>query len=192
MSRLFLSLVLLGLLWAVGFLLFVSRIPAATIDEPFKADGVVVFTGGPARVTAAMAVFEKGAGARLLISGVNPDTSREQLAQVWTGEPDQFECCVDLGMNAQTTEGNADELLEWAQNNKFERVILVTSDYHMPRAIATVQGRVSDVKIVPHVVPSGYLDSSGRPGSANAWRVIAGEYSKFIAARVKAFFSAKR
>ncbi len=187
MQRLFLSLILAGLIWAIGLSLFISRIPAPFDQTAPRGDGVVVYTGGGARLTAAMEIFMNGAGDRLLISGVHPETSRARLSEIWPGEPETFDCCVDLGHDAETTEGNADELKNWAKDNGFDTIILVTSDYHMPRALATTNGRIADVEIIPYVVSSGYLLTDGRPASANAWRVLAGEYSKFLLARAKAF-----
>jgi len=190
-QRLVLSFVLLALIWAIGLTIFIARIPAAATDaEPVpKADGIVVFTGGGARLTAAMTVFSDGGGERLLISGVNPEISRARLAELWQGDPAQFDCCVDLGLEAQTTQGNAEELRDWAHNHRYDVIILITSDYHMPRALAAANSRLQGIAIIPFVVSSGYLDDRGRPVSRRAWRNLAGEYTKFLLARGKALFA---
>ena len=189
MQRLVLSFILVGLIWAIGLALFVARIPAVSETKSSTGDAIVVYTGGRARLTTAMSLFTDGQEQRLLISGVHPDTSRAQLAELWVGDPARFECCVDLGHSAQTTDGNAAELAQWAQQHGFRRIVLVTSDYHMPRAMAVTARGAPDVEIVPHVVGSGYLDEGGRPASTNAWRVLAGEYTKFLLARGKGFIT---
>lgn len=186
MQRLLLSAILLALLWAIGLTIFVGHIPSVSTGVAPQGDAIVVYTGGGARLTAAMSLFQDGEKERLLISGVHPDTTRARIAEMWTGDAAQFNCCVDLGHAARTTEGNAAELAEWARTHEFRNVVLVTSDYHMPRAMAATQTGAPAVTITPYVVSSGYLDDNGRPSSINAWRVLAGEYSKYLLAEAKA------
>ena len=190
MRRFFFGLSFIGLAWLGGLTAFVAGLPGPDAAPAGESDGVVVYTGGGgARIAAAMTLFADGTGERLLISGVHPDTSKERLAALWNGAPDIFACCVDLGRKARTTEGNAEEAAEWARAHDFRNVVLVTSDYHMPRAIAATKARLNDATVTPYVVASGYLNGKGWPVSAEAWRKIAGEFGKFILARVKALFS---
>lgn len=194
MQRLIMGVVLLALVWTGGLMIFIGQLPRPTGNAyggSAHDAGVAVYTGGGgARISAAMAIFADGAGERLLISGVHPDTSRARLAEFWTGSPDLFECCVDLDRKALTTEGNAQELSAWAQTHEYERIILVTSEYHMPRAVATTKARMPDAVLTPYPVASGYLDGEGRPVSLKAWEELAGEYMKFILAHIKAAFAA--
>ena len=108
---------------------------------------------------------------------------------MWPGAPEKFDCCVDLGLRAQTTTGNAAELRDWASSHGFSSLILVTSDYHMPRALLETRASLPDVKITAHPVTSGYLDDSGKPASLAHWSNLAIEYSKYLAVRVKTLFS---
>lgn len=191
MQRLFIGFILfLALVWAAGLFLFINSLPSPATDAPPKSDGIVVFTGGGgARIAAGMQIFEKGGGDRLLISGVNPGTSRARVNDFWTGEQDLFDCCVDLGREALSTEGNAAEVSVWALENGYTSIVLVTSEYHMPRAITATKSRMPDVMISPYAVASGYIDEKGRPSSMEAWRKLSGEYSKFLIARVRSFFA---
>lgn len=190
MRRLIYGVVLICLAWMVGLAAFVAGLPKPAAAAAGEYDGVIVYTGGGgARIAAAMTIFADGAGQRLLISGVHPDITKERLVGLWKGAPEMFDCCVDLGHRARTTEGNASEAAEWALAHDFRRVVLVTSDYHMPRAVAATKARLKDAEITPYVVESGYLDEKGRPASPDAWRKIAGEYGKYVLARAKALFS---
>jgi len=189
-KRFIIGLIAIGIAWSVGFAAFLRALPAPEASAVDKADGVVVFTGGGgARITAAMNIFAGGAGERLLISGVNPETSKAQLYDLWVGAPQMFQCCVDLGRKARSTEGNAAEAAEWANANKFRHMILVTSDYHMPRAIVVTKARMPGADITPYAVRSGALGESGWPVSFGAGRRLAGEYGKYVVARVKAKFA---
>lgn len=192
MKRFFSILAGMVVLWAGGFILFLSKLPPPTTATPapteqIGADGVVVFTGGGGiRISTAMALFADGAGQRLLISGVHPDTSAARLSEFWVGPKERFDCCVDLGRAALTTEGNAAELRDWAVSHNYKNIILVTSEYHMPRALAVTRARMPDAAITPFPVSSGYLNAKGGPASAGAVLPLAGEYTKFLLARIKA------
>lgn len=183
------GLVLFAILaWAAGLAVFVAKLPGDGGPEGARADGVVVYTGtGGARILTGMTLLGEGAGERLLISGVNPDISRDELARLWPGEPARFECCVDLGRDAESTLGNAIEVRDWAQTHGFSSLILVTSDYHMPRAVLETREQLPDAEIVAWPVRSGYLDERGMPASGEALRQLAAEYTKFLAVRVKAW-----
>lgn len=192
MQRLILGFILVSLIWGIGLAVFINGLPAPSQSAPARAEAIAVYTGGGgARIVAGMALFSDGAGDRLLISGVHPDTSRARVAEFWKGAPEQFDCCVDLGREALSTDGNAAEVSQWVNQHVFSSIVIVTSDYHMPRALAASRSQMPDVTLYPYVVASGYLDSDGRPNSLRAWRALAGEYSKFLLARVKAALSFK-
>lgn len=187
MQRLFTAALFVALAWSAGLLVFISGLPEPAKERPAPADGVVVFTGGGDRVSAAMNLLNDGAGKRLLISGVNPNVPRPDLAQMWPGDPELFECCVDLGFEAQSTVGNAYELGAWTREHGYRSLILVTSEFHMPRALIETRERLPEVDITPYAVASGHIGPDGRPHTAADWRRIGGEYTKYLAARVKTF-----
>lgn len=185
MQRLITAILFVGLAWAAGLVVFVSGLPAPQTAPPAPADGVVVFTGGGDRVATAMELLNGGAGKRLLISGVNPDVKKPELAEMWRGDPALFECCVDLGLEARTTEGNASELGAWMRSHDYRSLILVTSEFHMPRALIETRERLPDIAITPYPVASGLLDRDGRPTRLSDWKQVGGEYTKYLVARLK-------
>lgn len=189
MRRLIIGLFVIVFAWTAGLLGFIAALPEPETDGAPQGAGVVVYTGGGgARIAAAMSLLSNGAGQRLLISGVHPETSRARLSEMWKGPQSQFDCCVDLDRNALSTEGNAAELSVWARAHKFDTIILVTSEYHMPRAIAETREKMPDATLTPYPVSSGYLNEKGRPTSLEAWEKLAGEYIKFLLTRIKTFF----
>ena len=189
MRRVILGLSIIVLLWAISFASFVGQLPSPAAGAPVKSDGIVVYTGGADRITAGMEILANGNGDRLLISGVHRDTSRERLATLWAGAPSLFDCCVDLGRKAMTTEGNAEEVAAWAYDHNYKSLVLVTSEYHMPRALVTTRARLPEVTVTPYAVSSGYLNSQGRPATLRAWGKLSGEYAKYLLAQVRALFS---
>src|ERR1700753_2163652 len=124
--------IVLGLvaIYIAGFLIFVATLP----DRPtqaLKADGIVALTGGDARVDSAVSLFEGGVGKRLLISGVNKVSSKDEIKKI-SGGGRRFQCCADIGYAAEDTYGNAEEAAAWASQHNFKSLILVTATYHMP------------------------------------------------------------
>jgi uncharacterized SAM-binding protein YcdF (DUF218 family) len=114
------------------------------------------------------------------------------MADLWKGDAELFDCCVDLGREARTTIGNASEAATWADTHNASRIVLVTSEYHMPRALTETRMQMRNATITPFVVSSGYLDEDGRPKSREAWEKLAGEYTKFLLAKTKGFFASFR
>ncbi len=68
-----------------------------------------------------------------------------------------LECCVDLDHSAVNTVGNAAETRRWAQGPRFRSLIVVTSNYHMPRTMAELGRQLPDVALIPFPVVSDKL-----------------------------------
>ncbi|HEY0281529.1 MAG TPA: YdcF family protein [Rhizomicrobium sp.] len=167
-------------LYAAGFVVFVNTLPKTPHDLR-HIQGIVALTGGDARLDAAVALFEKGVGRRLLISGVNPQTSKTELKKLAHGGP-RFYCCVDLGYAAEDTHGNAREAGAWARFYHFRKLLIVTARYHMPRSLSEFQAAVPDMTIVPYPVDPVSIDMRGWWHDPHALRVLHSEYAKFLAA----------
>src|SRR5215469_5182823 len=155
----FTAMILVALAYGVGFVLFVSLLPRTPREVP-KADGIVVLTGGGTRLDRAEALFERGEGKRLLISGVDQATSKETLKRLVHGGP-RFDCCADVGYAAEDTRGNALETKSWSEAHDFHRLLLVTARYHMPRSLQEFSAAMPDVTFLPYPVEQGRIDLSG-------------------------------
>lgn len=188
MRRIVLSFLVLALAWTAGLFVFIASLPEPASKTDVAADAAVVYTGvGGSRISTGMDVLARGDAKRLLISGVNPETTRAHISQMWSGDAKAFDCCVDLGVEAKSTRGNAREVREWALAHGYKSLILVTSDYHMPRALLETHAQMPDATIIPYPVESGYIGADRRPANAGAWRPLAIEYTKFLVVRIKTF-----
>ncbi len=168
--------------YAAGFVIFVTRLPKTPHDLR-HIQGVVALTGGDTRLDAAVALFEKGVGERLLISGVNPQTTKAELKKLARGGA-RFECCADLGYAAEDTHGNAREAAAWARFHHYRKLLLVTARYHMPRSLSEFELAMPDGTIVPYPVDPESIHLEGWWHSAHALRVLHGEYAKYLAVTV--------
>lgn len=177
------GLVIAALLWTCGLLAFGQRVANSTpAPDPPEADGVVALTGASSlRISAAMQLLENGIGSRLLISGVNRAATRADIREVARAAGEAWDCCVDLGFSAANTEGNARETAAWAAKNGYRSLIVVTSDYHMPRSMLELKAAMPGVKLTAYPVATSTVDAKRWWRRAGDARRFAYEYCKYIA-----------
>lgn len=180
----FLTLVsILALIWVIGLFAFADRVRSLTpAAEPARADAIVALTGPSAeRVNTAIRLLEQDKGDRVLISGVNREVRRQELRALTPGSSRMFNCCVDLGFEAEDTVGNAQEIANWARSKNYDDLIVVTSDYHMPRALLEIRGMAPNVRLTPYAVQTPSLDDSRWWRAAVTARRMTLEYLKYLA-----------
>lgn len=177
-------------LFAAGFLVFATSVSTLSPPERLEADGIVALTGGAERVSGAIELLSGGAARRLLISGVHPDTSAHQIVKVVDARQTLFDCCVDLDRRAANTIGNAMETAKWTQTHGFRSLIVVTSAYHMPRALAELSHVMPDVRLVAYPIAKNRLALDRWYESSDAAALLLMEYVKYIATRVRLSISA--
>ena len=172
------------LIWLVGLFAFADRVRGYTpAPEPARADAIVALTGPSAeRVNAAIRLLEQDKGERVLISGVNREVRRQELRALTPGSNRLFNCCVDLGFEAEDTIGNAQEIAAWARAKNYDSLIVVTSDYHMPRALTEIRAAAPGVTLTAYAVETPSLDDSRWWRAAVTARRMTLEYMKYLAA----------
>jgi len=168
-------------LTAIGFFIFTGSIQRSQ-PEPRTADGIAVLTGGVARIDEAMKLLAQQKAKRLLITGVNRTTSTEALKQLASEGDQLFSCCVDIDKEARNTIDNATETSQWVAQHHYNSIIVVTSNYHMPRALAELGRVMPGVTLIPYSV----IDNNVRldrwwtyPGTT---RLLISEYLKYLPA----------
>ena len=166
-----------------GFALFATHVSRMTTPrDPPAADAIIVLTGGQARLDAGVGLLKSGKGERLLISGVHPSTTRTSLQALTGSEKALFSCCVDIDRAALDTIGNAEESAKWVRTHAYERVILVTNNYHMPRSLLEMKRMLDREELSPYPVVNSNLDNGGWMVRPDALRILFTEYNKYLAA----------
>jgi uncharacterized SAM-binding protein YcdF (DUF218 family) len=168
------------LLIGLGFFLFWGLIEDEPGQNVPRADGIVALTGGEARIPEAVRLLAQGKGRRLLISGVNPTTTRKELAGLAPNSQHLFRCCIDVGREARDTIGNADETSQWVKQRRFKSLIVVTASYHMPRSLAELRRTLPDVELIPYPVQPRNLHVNSWWAHRPTLQLLLTEYIKFM------------
>jgi uncharacterized SAM-binding protein YcdF (DUF218 family) len=168
-----------------GFLWFALHVAREESPLDRVADGIVALTGGASRISDAVELLASGRGRRLLITGVGATTNTAELMRLAPDHQRWFGCCIDLDYAAANTVGNAVETRRWARERGFRSLVVVTSGYHMPRAMLEISHRLPDVTLIPFPVVTGQIRAEPwwqHPGTA---KLLVFEYLKYLAAAAR-------
>src|SRR6202051_895214 len=152
-------------------------------DEPHverKADGIVVLTGAASRIPDAIELLAAERGKRLLITGVHRATSAKEIARLTPLYSKFFTCCIDLDRSALNTFGNALETKRWAHEHNFTSLIVVTSNWHMPRAMAELAHQLPEATLTPYPVMSEKVKAEPWWQNIDTARFLLAEYLKYL------------
>jgi uncharacterized SAM-binding protein YcdF (DUF218 family) len=170
---------------AVGFVGFLSQLHGTESKPARRAEGIVVLTGGSSRVSDAMELLADGYGQRLLISGVHPTNDASDISRSLSDNQSLLTCCVDLDRSAVNTRSNATETRRWVRERGFKSLIVVTSNYHMPRAIVEMSHAMPDIALIPFAVVGDKWRDEPWWTSGATLRLLLSEYVKYVAAGVR-------
>jgi len=170
---------------AADFGIFVRSLATSEQAPSERADAVVALTGGAERIGDAARLLTEGFGRRLLITGVNARTTAEEIAKREPGLKPLLDCCVDLDRRAMNTVGNASETAAWARRNAVGSLVVVTSNWHMPRTLVELRAAAPELRLVPFPVVAASFDPADRHRSLAGFRLLALEYGKFRAAGLR-------
>lgn len=164
------------------FVYFVGTLQAEVPVATVRADGIIALTGGAERITEALDLLTEGRARRLLITGVNKATSEESLSVHSAGGAEMLDCCVDIDRNALNTLGNALETERWVRDKRFKSIIVVTSNYHMPRSLLELRRVLPETTLIPYPVISQSLKLDHWWTDRASIRLLVSEYVKYAVA----------
>jgi uncharacterized SAM-binding protein YcdF (DUF218 family) len=194
LTKILLVVVFYLLVWLGGFLYFVHWVP---LEEPDYAklpsiDGIIVLTGGSNRIERALDILLEEHAGNLLITGVDERVELKDMLQAVNraehANPDMenpLSDRIDMGYSAQDTKGNAKEALAWMGANSYTSALVVTANYHLPRAMFEFRALMPDKTFIPYpVLPENvYADQWWHyPGTA---KLLISEYHKLVVAYLR-------
>lgn len=182
MKKTFYTLLILILCWLSGFICYTTTINNYPIDDS-ATQAIIALTGGRNRITEAVKLLNQDIAPRLFITGVGKDISLKNIQNtqhlsITTGQN------IEIGHKASNTIENAAEANEWIKKNNITTIRLVTSNYHMPRAIIEFKNQNPTLKITPHPVYSEMVEKKWWT-SLRTFSLIFKEYNKFLYAYIR-------
>lgn len=160
-------------LWVAGYGFFVASILyERPNDETTKTEAIIVLTGGDFRVETGLDLFTKKLAPNLFISGVHNSVTLDDIVK---GRRTLPACCMELGHKALTTTENAAEAKQWIEKKAVKSIRLVTSPYHMPRALLEFRSVMPKLEITPYRVERERLG----PKDEFFWHISFAEYHKW-------------
>ena len=145
----------------------------------------MVLTGAASRIPDAIELLAAEHGKRLLITGVHRATSAREIARLTPLYSKYFSCCIDLDRSALNTFGNAIEAKRWVREHNFNSLIVVTSNWHMPRAMAELSHQLPDVTLISYPVISPKMKDQPWWSNLDTVRLLFAEYLKYVFALIR-------
>lgn len=179
---------LLGLLVVLGLALasfqkFVLTLPNDDTKLPAPIDGLVVATGGQLRIEKGVELLAGGKADRMLISGVGKGITKELLKEnlaISNRQARFFDCCVEIEFTATDTNGNAQATFEWMQKHALDDILLVSANYHLPRAELIFKQYLPENSVYFQAVNPPDLKLSAWHSNWQTTRLLLKEYLKYI------------
>ncbi len=175
----------LAIAWAGGVAWFAWDMPEAAAGSGETTDAIVVLTGGSARLRAGLDLLAQGRARKLFVSGVYRGVDVAELLRVARARPDAVDCCIELGHAADNTHGNALETQAWMARERLASLTVVTSIYHMRRALLEFRRVMPGTRLVAHPV---FPESWSRDAwwhQGDALLLVAHEFTKYLLALVR-------
>lgn len=152
---------------------------------PEKADLIVVLTGAAGRINEGVRLLDEGVAPLLFVTGV------EAAGQFYLNAPGydvkrlRMEGKVLVDSTAKNTRENAfqTKLILKKIKPTPKSILLVTSVYHIPRAVLMFRKRLSSVEICAHPVRSSNYDPNRWWKDFMGIKILVGEFFKYLGYR---------
>lgn len=176
---------------------FKNNILLLTKYNDNKSTNIVILTGGANRIKDGLKIIQdfknsKNINYKILVSGTGIGFTKSSLKKKLgpNFNSQLIQCCIDLDGVSKNTLTNASETFKWANKNDIKEFILITSNYHMPRAILEFKNVMPNLKIYTYAITPKKHNIKNWLSSYQTFSLVFTEYCKFIIAglRIK-FFS---
>ncbi len=176
---------LVFIVWLLGYFYFAYQISHMDIpdERTTKPDAIIVVTGGSQRINKGLDLLKAEYTDNVFISGVHKKVTLNTLFDMWDGyEKGNRPCCITLGHAASNTWENALETRLWVSSQENIKTLwLITSNYHMPRALVELHAAMPDLDIIAYPVDSEVTMTE----QGGFFRVSFREYNKTLLTYVR-------
>jgi uncharacterized SAM-binding protein YcdF (DUF218 family) len=119
-----------------------SKLPEAAGGG--KPDAILVLAGGEKRILAGLAALKKGKADRMFVLGTGHSVQPREVIPGYDSLPEPIRSRIELEGWSETTLENALSAKGIVKERGLRGVVLVTSDYHMPRAYLALRHAIPE------------------------------------------------
>ncbi len=160
-----------------------------------ESPNIVILTGGTNRIKDGLKIIKdfrklKKSNYKILVSGTGTGFTKNSLKNQLGSNfnPKLIQCCIDLDKVSKNTITNASETFKWTQKKDIKEFILITSNYHMPRAYLEFKNIMPNLKIYTYAITPKKHDIENWLNSYQTFGLVFKEYCKYIVARLRIKF----
>ena len=152
--------IIIFIYFCTGLLKYKEQVQSLTEYSIKEAENVVILTGGSNRIKEGLKLIKNfsklgSMNIDILISGTGKGFTKSNVNKLLSkNDPLNIfiECCLELDNKSQNTRSNAIETLIWVNKNNIKQLILITSNYHMPRAVLEFKNKMPNLKIIKYPI----------------------------------------
>jgi uncharacterized SAM-binding protein YcdF (DUF218 family) len=191
-SSFFIILILFISFFLIGLFNFQEKILSLEKNRNIVNSNIVILTGGSNRIKEGLKIVNDmnkltKTNFKILISGTGKGFTKATLKKILTSDFNLklVECCIELESISKDTYSNASETYKWTKKNDINDIILITSNYHMPRAILEFKNRMPNQQIFTYPITPKNHDIEHWLNSSDTFSLIFFEYSKLLIASLR-------
>jgi uncharacterized SAM-binding protein YcdF (DUF218 family) len=191
-SSFFIILILFISYFFLGLFNFQEKILSLEKNKNIVNSNIIILTGGSNRIKEGLKVVNDinkltKTDFKILISGTGKGFTKASLKKILTSDfnLNLIECCIELDSISKDTYTNASEAFKWIKKNNINDIILITSNYHMPRAILEFRSRMPSQQIFTYPINPKNHDIKNWLNSLDTFSLIFFEYSKLLIASLR-------
>ncbi len=152
-------------------------------NNPKPSINLVVLTGGTNRIKNTLDIFFSNykKNYQLLISGAGKGFNKNTVSNLLSKNSlskQIINCCIYIENASTNTKSNAVETIKWLKKKNVKSFTLITSNYHMPRALFEFTKISEDIIILPYVLKTKNNNIFSR------YKIYFIEYIKFLITRI--------
>lgn len=191
-SSFFIILILFISYFFFGLFNFQKKILSLEKNRNIVNSNIVILTGGSNRIKEGLKIVNHinkltKTDFKILISGTGKGFTKATLKKILTSDFNLklVECCIELESISKDTYSNASETYKWTKKNDIDNIILITSNYHMPRAILEFKNRMPNQQFFTYPITPKNHDVKNWLYSSDTFSLIFFEYSKLLIASLR-------
>lgn len=169
---------LVVLAWGIFFVAYLAKIQKIqeNINLNDSAEAIFILTGDKGRIKAGIQIFEQKRAEMIFITGVGDHTHKDNIL------PAAIHQAASISPLAKNTKENFDDIEQWVKQKNIVTAFLVTSDYHMPRALDIAKRRTLKTTLIPAPVKTIFFEQIKQHPQQSAkkiWKIV-NEFNKYM------------